>query len=341
MNIDKEYIISVAKDLLAVDSPTGFTDSIMSRLEELAAELGLKLEKSNKGAGIVRLPGKTEKLSGLCAHVDTLGLMVRSITDKGTLAITALGGGVFPTYDGEYCRIYTRDGRVFTGTVLSKSPAQHVFEDANSRERDVSGMEVRIDEVVKSKEDVRRLGISAGDFICLDPKTVITPSGFIKSRFLDDKLSAAILFAFMKYLRDNSVVPVNDLVIMFSCHEEAGHGSAWLPEGISELLAVDMGCIGDDLSCTEYDVSICAKDRGGAYDYGMTTCLIRLAQLQQINHAVDIYPFYMSDVSAAQRAGHDVAGALIGPGVSASHGMERSHIKAAEATLRLLIAYFT
>jgi putative aminopeptidase FrvX len=341
MNIDKEYILSTAKTLLLIDSPTGFTRAAMAKVEELVTGLGLTFEKNNKGAGRVRYPGKTRKISGLCAHLDTLGLMVRSISDGGTLGITALGEVIFPTLDGEYCRIHTRDGKVYTGTVLSKSPAWHVFDDANSRARDAAGMEVRIDEVVKSKEDVKNLGISPGDFICIDPKTEITPSGFIKSRFLDDKLSAAILLGFMKYLKDNNVVPNNDLVFSFSNYEEPGHGMAWLPEGISELLAVDMGCIGDDLSCTEYDVSICAKDSGGAYDYDFTTRLIQLAKSNSINHAVDIFPFYMSDVCAAQRAGHDVTGAIIGPGVSASHGMERSHYQAVEATIKLLIAYYT
>jgi len=341
MKIDKEYILSVAKTLLSIDSPTGFTGAAMAKAEELVKELGLTFEKNNKGAGRVHYPGKTRKISGLCAHLDTLGLMVRSISDGGTLGITALGEVIFPTLDGEYCRIHTRDGKVYTGTVLSKSPAWHVFPDANSRVRDADNMEVRIDEIVKSRDDVVKLGISPGDFICIDPKTEITPAGFIKSRFLDDKLSAAILLGFMKYLKDNNVVPNNDLVFSFSNYEEPGHGMAWLPEGISELMAVDMGCIGDDLSCTEYDVSICAKDSSGPYDYDFTTRLINLAKTAGISHAVDIYPFYGSDASAALRAGHDVITALIGPGVTASHGMERSHMSACENTFKLLCLYLT
>ncbi|MCL2617070.1 MAG: M42 family metallopeptidase [Defluviitaleaceae bacterium] len=341
MKVDREYILSSAKALLTIDSPTGFTNNAMTKVEEVVKELGLTFVRNNKGAGMVRYPGKNNgKLSGMCAHVDTLGLMVRSISDNGTLGITALGEVIFPTYDGEYCRIYTRDGKVYTGTVLSKSPAWHVFEDANSRSRDAESMEVRIDEVVKSKEDVQKLGIAPGDFICIDPKTDITPSGFIKSRFLDDKLSASILLGFMKCLKDNNVVPDNDLMFLFSNYEEPGHGMAWLPEGMSELIAVDMGCIGDDLSCTEYDVSICAKDSGGPYDYDTVTRLVNLAKSNSINYAVDIFPKYMSDVCAAQRAGHDVTGVVIGPGVSASHGMERSHYDAVEATVKLLAAYF-
>ena len=45
--------------------------------------------------------------------------MVRSITADGRLLITPIGGPLLPTLDGEYCRIYTRKGQVYTGTVLS------------------------------------------------------------------------------------------------------------------------------------------------------------------------------------------------------------------------------
>jgi len=47
-----------------------------------------------------------------------------------------------------------------------------------------------------------------------------------------------------------------------------------------------------------------------------------------------------SDVEAALRAGHDIRHGLIGPGVFASHGYERSHVDGVEATFRLIKAYF-
>ena len=109
--------------------------------------------------------------------------------------------------------------------------------------------------------------------------------------------------------------------IYFSVYEEVGHGGAGIP-ACDEVLAVDMGCVGLDMSCTEYDVSICAKDSGGPYDYEMVSRLVALAKDHGVSHAVDIYPMYSSDVTVAWRAGHDTRGALIGPGVSASHGME-------------------
>ncbi|KFX60408.1 M42 family metallopeptidase [Clostridium botulinum] len=339
-NIDKEFILRTAKEILEFDSPTGFCFEIINKIEQIIKSYGYKFERTNKGNGVITIEGNSnEKVVGLCAHVDTLGAMVRSITTDGTLKFTILGGPIVPTLDSEYCKIRTRDGRIYSGTFLSNSPSAHVYEDSKSKARDEKNMEVRIDELVHNKEDVLALGILPGDFIFIDPKTTITNSGFIKSRFIDDKGSVSAIIGLFELMSREKVKPKYTTKILISTYEEVGHGSAYIPSDISELIAVDMGCIGDDLSCSEYQVSICAKDSSGPYDYNMTTKLINLAKENNIDYAVDIYPMYGSDVSAALRAGNDIRGALIGPGVHASHGMERTHYKALENTIKLLIAY--
>jgi putative aminopeptidase FrvX len=219
-------------------------------------------------------------------------------------------------------------------------PAAHVFKESASAERSPEKMYVRLDEEVHSAKEVSALGIAPGDYLFFDPKTVITPSGFIKSRFLDDKISVAILFGLMKYLSENQIIPVPTLKIVISTYEEVGHGAAWMPT-VDEFIAVDMGCIGDDLGCTEQMVSVCCKDSSGPYDYRITSDLINLAKANGLQYACDVYPFYGSDVSAALRGGQDLRGGLIGPGVHASHGMERTHAKGIENTIRLLLAYIS
>lgn len=334
-----DYILKILKDIMAIDSPSGYTKDVIAYCQKEAESLGFKTEKTQKGNLAIFVDGEDDYTIGFCAHVDTLGLMVRSIKSDGTLAFTNVGGPIIPTLDGEYCRIRTRDNRVYEGTILSNSPAAHVFSDSKDKERSCDTMHIRIDEMVKNKEDVEKLGIQNGDYIAYDPKTTITESGFIKSRFLDDKMSVAILFGMLKTLVEENKKPQHNLVVLVSTFEEVGHGMSYIPEGINELIAVDMGCIGLDLSCTEYDVSICAKDSSGPYDYDITTTLMNLAKENNLQYAVDIYPFYGSDVSAALRGGHNIKGGLIGPGVAASHGMERTHIQAVENTLKLLLAY--
>lgn len=340
MIFDKNYTVDFTKKILAIDSPTGFTTNAIKFLKNEAETLGYKTSLTEKGNLIVEVEGTNNDYAlGVCAHCDTLGLMIRSIKADGKLAITNIGGPCMNTLDGEYCRIYTRDNKVYTGTILSNSPSVHVYKDANDASRNVDTMEIRIDEIVKNKEDVEKLGISNGDFICIDTKTTITESGFIKSRFLDDKLSVAILFSVLNYLAKEKIKPLHKTYFIFTVYEEVGHGNSFIPSDIRELLGVDMGCIGTDLACSEYDVSICAKDSSGPYDYGMVTKLVNIAKEQKLNYAVDIYPMYGSDVSAALRSSNNIKGSLIGPGVHASHGMERSHILAVEATCELLFEY--
>ena len=336
----RDGTISFLTKLLSINSPTGYTSNAVSFLRETIEDIGYETLTTPKGNLIVQVDGENAEVTrGLSAHVDTLGLMVRSINPDGTLSLTKLGGPLTPTLDGEYCDIITRDDKVYTGTILSKSPSIHVFKDASTKERDIDSLIVKLDERVESKEDVQNIGIQNGDIVAYDPKVVVTDSGFIKSRFLDDKASVAVLVSILKMMKQENIVPSTNLKFIFSTYEEVGHGAAWIPEDITELLAVDMGCIGLDLECTEYDVSICAKDSSGPYDYDMTTKLINFAKEKELSYAVDIYPMYGSDASAALRGGANIKAALIGPGVASSHGMERTHIDALENTFELVSEY--
>lgn len=342
MNVEqsKSFLMQTAKTLLEIDSPSGFTHAVVKKAAEIAQELGYATRCTNKGSLIIDVPGREHnKHIGLCAHVDTLGLMCRAITAKGELMVTRIGGPTMATLDGEYCRIYTRDGQVYTGTILSLSPASHVFDDAATRPRDENNMYVRLDEVIHSAEDVRALGIEIGDYVCYDPKTIVTPSGYLKSRFIDDKGSSACLLTLLKLMHDEGVKPRYDTEIHLTVYEEVGHGGATIPTTLDELLAIDMGCIGLDLECSEQQVSICAKDASGPYDYDMVSRLVTLAKQHDIDYAVDVYPHYSSDVTVAWRAGSNAKAALIGPGVQASHGMERTHWDGMKETIRLIACY--
>jgi len=340
----KDDVLNFAKKLLAIDSPSGYCMNAIQFVKEEVERLGYATTMNAKGNLIIDVPGQnaegsSKKTVGLSAHVDTLGLMVRSIKGDGTLTFTPVGGPILPTYDGEYCRIYTRDGKVYTGTIVSNQTSVHVHKEASTAGRNADNMHIRIDERVKSKDDVIKLGIQNGDFIAIETKTQVTDSGFIKSRFLDDKISVSCLVGILAHLKENQIPVRHHTKMIISTYEEVGHGSSQIPAEIEELIAVDMGCIGEDLACTEYDVSICAKDSSGPYDYELTSKLIELAKSEKINYVVDIYPMYGSDVSAALRGGNDIRGALIGPGVAASHGMERTHWDGVESTIKLLLAY--
>ncbi len=334
-----DYIIKTLETLVNIPSPSGYTKEVMEFVKEEAEGFGYTAVYSHKGGLIISIKGKTDDTLGLSAHVDTLGAMIRSIDSEGTLKFTLVGGYTMHSVEGAYCKIHTRDGKVYTGTILIKSSSVHSYDDAKTMERSDRNMLVRIDEPVKSKEDVLALGIDNGDYISFDAKFQVTDSGFIKSRHLDDKASVALILGMLKEMSEEKLDPEHNLKILISNYEEVGFGASWLPQEIKEFLAVDMGAVGDDLNGSEFAVSICAKDSRGPYDYGMTTKLINLAKENHINYVVDIFPHYGSDVSAALAGGNDIRGALIGQGVHASHGMERTHKQGIENTLRLLKLY--
>ena len=334
-----EYIIKTIENLVTIPSPSGYTKEVMAFVEKEAERFGYTSEYSNKGGLIISVKGKSKKTIGLSAHVDTLGAMVRSIDGEGTLKFTLIGGYTVHSVEGAYCNIHTRDGRKYTGTILIKSPSVHSYDDARTIERTERNMIIRIDEPVKSREDVLALGIEHGDYISFDAKFQYTESGFIKSRHLDDKASVAVILGMLKEMSEQHAMPECNLKILISNYEEVGFGASWIPQDITELLAIDMGTVGDDLNGSEYTVSICAKDSRGPYDYEMTSRLITLAKENEIDYVVDIFPHYGSDVSAALSGGNDIRGALIGPGVHASHGMERTHSSGIENTLKLLNLY--
>ena len=338
--MDLNYVKGLVNKVFLTDSPTGFSENVDKVILEELEKLGYKASLTNKGNIKLFIEGRdTSKTVATSAHVDTLGLMVRSINSDGTLSVTNVGGPSIPTLDGEYCKIITRDNKVYTGTILCKESSVHVYADAKSAPRNLDTLIVRIDEVVKNREDVLDLGISNGDYICYDPKTVITESGFLKSRFIDDKGSVIGILGVLKEMKDNNVLPHYNTYVYFVNQEEVGHGAATVDPSICEFVTVDMGCVGLDLAGNEFAVSICAKDSGGPYSYDLTTRLINIAKKKNLNYTVDIFPFYGSDIGAAWRSGVDCKGALIGQGVAASHGMERTHMDGIKNTMELLYSY--
>ena len=336
-----EYAWEQTATLLSIDSPSGYTAKAANWVKEAFEKLGFAAHITAKGGVLIDLGGeKADDGLLLEAHADTLGAMVAEVKGNGRLRLTPLGGMNPNNAEAENVRVYTRDGKVIEGTCQLCNASVHVNGDYSSAKRDWSSVEIVLDEDVRSAEDSRKLGIEVGDIVCFEPRTRRTASGYLKSRFLDDKLSVGILLGFAKYLSDNGIVPARKIWVHVTVYEEVGHGgSASVPAGITEAISVDMGCVGYGLGCTEKQVSICAKDSGGPYSYEVVGKLIDAAKKTNADYAVDVYPFYGSDVEATLRSGVDIRHGLIGAGVYASHGYERSHMDGVYNTLKVLAGY--
>ena len=336
-----DFLMKETETLLNIDSPTGYTEEAAAWVLGEFQKLGFTASLTHKGGVLVSFGG-ADPDNGLLleAHVDTLGGMVAEIKANGRLRLTNLGGMNPNNAETENVRVITKFDGIYEGTFQLNNASIHVNGEYNNTKRSWDTCEVVLDEDVKEKEETEKLGIAVGDIVCFEPNVRITKSGYIKSRFLDDKLSVGILLGLGKYIREQNIVPKRALYAHITVFEEVGHGGCGsVPESCTEAISVDMGCVGEGLSCTEKQVSICAKDSGGPYSYPVVKGLVEAAKNSGADYAIDIYPHYGSDVEATLGAGSDLKHGLIGAGVYASHGYERSHRDGAENTLRLLIAY--
>jgi putative aminopeptidase FrvX len=341
-NIDMEYLIDLLTRLLNTPSPTGHTaEAIALTQASLEKFNGLTISSNRKGALLADWVGQNSSSPrGLTAHVDTLGAMVKEIKTNGRLKMTQIGGYAWNSVEGEGVTIFPASGEPIRGSILLNKASTHVFGPlVRDTRRDEENMEIRLDARTTKAEETRQLGIEVGDFVAFDPRVELT-NGFVRSRHLDDKACVACIVAAVKAISDAGLKPVQRTHLLISNYEEVGHGAAaGLPADLAELVAVDMAAVGEGQTSDEFHATLCVKDSGGPYHHGLSQKLRRLAEDQGIAYKVDIYPYYGSDGEAFWRAGGDVAVALIGPGVDASHNYERTHTEALLATTQWILAF--
>ena len=337
---DTTYCLEQFKNLLAIDSTTGQFRQVQNYLIEELDRLGFDYQICHKG-GVIADMGGTGNALVITAHLDDIGLMVRHVNGDGTLNVCPVGG-LYPFYCmGDNVRVHTRDGRVYTGTVCRTPNSIHVTEEelrtvAPDWRTNVC---VVLDQPVTTAAETRALGVETGDMIALDPRFVRS-GGYLKSHFVDDKACAAVLLTVMKYLKDNRITPNRQVYAYFAMYEEIGHGTSWLPEGVKDILAVDIAPTGPDQNSDERKVSIFAKDSRYPYHWEMTSELRQAAIDNGVDYVMDIFtPHYGTDCDVSIAAGYDLRHAAIGPGTANSHGYERTHMDGLRNTYALLLAY--
>ena len=337
---NEKSCLETFQKLLAIDSTTGQYREIEKWTAERIRGLGFEPVLTHKGGVIADLGGEGDPLV-VTAHLDDIGLMVRHINGDGTLNVCPVGG-LYPFYCvTENVRIYAGNGEVYTGTVCRTPNSIHVTEEEL---RSVQGdfrtnVCVVPDKPVKSAEDTRKLGIETGDYIALEPRFTVS-GGYIKSRFIDDKACAAVLLEALRAIREGKLKLRRKVYAYFACYEEIGHGTAWLPEGVRDVLALDIAPTGPEQNSDERKVSVFAKDSRFPYHSGMAAELRETAKKAGVDYVMDVFtPHYGSDGDGSVLAGYDIRHGCIGPGTANSHGYERTHMDGLRNTYDLLTAY--
>ncbi|MGD0877527.1 MAG: M42 family metallopeptidase [Anaerolineales bacterium] len=340
--INTQFLMDFLTRLLNTPSPTGLAEPAVALTEQtLKGFPALKLSCTRKGALLASWPGERDDgPRALTAHVDTLGGMVKEIKSNGRLKLSQIGSYAWNTIEGEGCTVFTRSRHPLRGSILLTKASSHVFgAEVNEMKRTADNLEIRLDARTSSEKETIDQGVNIGDFVAFDPRVEIN-AGFIRSRHLDDKACVAVLVTAVKALAEAGLKPARTTTLLISNYEEVGHGAAaGIPADVEELLVVDMAAVGEGQNSDEFHASLCLKDSGGPYHHGLSDRLRALAEKYAIPHKVDIYPHYGSDGEAFWSAGGDVAVALIGPGVDASHSYERTHTEALLATTRWVLAY--
>ena len=340
MKIDMSFLKDTMERLIETPSPVGYYEKIKPLIEEYADKFGYQVTYDNRDTAYITVPGEdTSKTVCISAHADTLGFMIRGINADGTLRLRAVGGINFANVEGENVTVHTRNGKTYTGMLICAHHSTHAYVDARTIERNEDTVFVLLDEPVKKAEDVRNLGIRHGDYISIDPRFTVTENGYIKSRFIDNKAAMACSFATLKHLTEQGLKPKYNTVFAFSFYEEIGLGGIFVPNEISEYVAVDVAILGPDSDGSEQKVTICAKDAAMPYDYDLTNRLIAAAERCDADYAVDLFYRYGSDASQAIKGGNNLRTAAFGMGVYSSHGVERTHMDGIENTARLMLAY--
>ena len=350
-DVDGAWLLATLEELLAVPSPTGATDAVARLVAERCAELGIATRRDRRGTLIGRLPaagsdGEAPARRAVAAHLDTIGMMVAEVRADGRLRVVPVGTHS-PRFSEGARVIVLRDGDVdaaagpLTGTVLPLRASGHAFGDAvDELAHRWDLVEVRLDADVQDEAGVAAIGVRVGDLVAHVARAERTASGHVVSRHLDDKGGVAALLAACRALRDRGVTPTVDVDLLFTVTEEVGHGASHcVAPSVEELVAVECAVVAPGQASTETGVTIVMQDLNGPTDRPLNALLEGLAVSEGLEVHRDVFTHFRTDAAAALVAGADVRTAIVGFGVDATHGHERTHTDGLMATARLLAAY--
>lgn len=339
--IDRDYLLDTLRQLLAIPSPTGFTDEAVGWIRNELTRLGIKYEMTRRGAIRADLPGRRYSPDrAVVAHVDTLGAQVKRLKENGRLELVPIGHWSARFAEGARCTIMAETGR-FRGTILPLKASGHTFnEEIDTQPVGWRHVELRVDERATTLEELIALGIHIGDGVAIDPQPEVTDSGFINSRHLDDKAGVAIMLAAAKAVIDGGADLPVDCHLLVTISEEVGSGaSAGLHQDVAEMVTIDNGTTAPGQNSAEFGVTVAMADMTGPFDVRLTRSLLNLCREFNIPHQRDVFRYYRCDSAAALEAGNDMRTALVCFGIDASHGYERIHESSLLDVARLVALY--
>ena len=343
LKIDMEYVALVLRELLEIPSPSGRTDHVTQYVGERLDALGLPSVLTRRGTIKSTLEGRRSQATrAVVVHTDTIGCMVRGLKENGRLEVKPVGTHSARFAEGAHVRIFTDElDTVITGQVLPLKASGHRYNEAV----DLQGVgwelvEVRVDEPTTDVAGLRALGIDVGDFVALLSEPQQLPSGYVKARHLDDKAGVAAALGALKAVVDAGLTVPVTAHLLVTCTEEVGHGASHgVDPDVAEIVSIDAAVVAPGQQSRENAATVAMGDGVGPFDYHLTRKLAALAADHGVAAVRDVFDHYRSDVAAAVEAGAHARVALLGFGVDATHGHERTHLDGLEHLAQLVALY--
>ena len=261
--IDSHYLTDQLKALLAIASPTGYTDTVVRHVAKELERLGLKVELTRRGAiSALRQGSRRASARAVVSHLDTLGAQVKRLKENGRLELVPIGHWSARFAEGARAQVFSDKG-IYRGTILPLKASGHTFNDEiDTLPIGWQYVELRVDALSRDERELTKLGIEVGDTVAIDPQPEFLDNGYIVSRHLDDKAGVAVMLAAIEAMeREGAATPV-DIHWLFTIAEEVGVGAASiLTPDVASMLAIDNGTTAPGQNSSEFGVTVAMADQ--------------------------------------------------------------------------------
>ena len=294
-------MLNTVKTLCSLSGVSSWEDEVRAYLMEQARPYADEMRVDAMGSLIIFKRGA--KATGnklmLCAHMDEVGVIIKSITDDGYLKFACVGG---------------IDRRVLIGKKLLLGPnkvrgviglkAYHMVS-AEEEKKTPKLEDYYIDIGASDKEQAEKL-VEQGDVGVFDSDCVEFGDGMLKAKAIDDRVGCAVLLKLLQ--RD---LPM-DCTVAFTVQEEVGtRGAFGAAFSVTpEIALVLEGTTAADSPATEPHRQVCAPgkgpvipfmDGGSIYDRALFERLRDLAEANGIPWQTKHYISGGTDAAAIQR----------------------------------------
>lgn len=222
--------LSLLKALSEADAIASSEQEVRQILLEEADRLQKEVRFDGLGSVLIRLNESTGPKVMICAHMDEVGFMVRSISREGAIDVLPVGNVRMAARQLQSVRITTREECKIPGLL-----------DGDRQGNDVSTM--RVDIGARSYDEVMQAGIRPGDRVTFDTTFQVLPHQRVMGKAFDDRLGCYLLVTLLRELHD-AELPAEVWLVASSSEEVGLRGGQTATRAVSPDVAIvlDTAC---------------------------------------------------------------------------------------------------